>query len=148
MNDEPEEFPLRDGRDTERNPHPPEEESEMPEPTALQKAANAPLTIDEKLDVILQGLLDIETRQLQTEEWQRKTDERLKEGDGEFKEQRKDIGIVCASVKALCEVRGLDEKVQELGARLAERFPTNGAGHSEHDVPTNPENGKPLPDAE
>lgn len=65
--------------------------------------------------------------------------------DRELEEQRKDIGLVCSAVRALCDVRELTDHVQALGQRLAARFPSNGIGHDE---PTNPEHERPEPDAE
>lgn len=103
--------------DTDRAPAPPEETMNE------AKLARAEMTTDQKLDAIL---------------------DRLEEGDREFLELRADFGIIASSVKALCDVRGLDDHVQALGQRLAERFPVaNGAGHDE---PTNPEHDRPDPE--
>jgi hypothetical protein len=118
-------FPLPEHHDTDRSPLPPEEE--MPE----GKPDRSKMT-DRELLLSLHERIDA-------------VDQRLADGDREFQEQKKDIGIVSSAVKALCEVRGLDDKVQELGRRLADRFPANGVGH---EAPTNPSNERPESDAE
>lgn len=130
-------FPLPEQRDTDKSELSPDEDREMNEHEAAKEVRKKQL---ETLDAHAL-LVSLHLRLDEIDSWRAKTDRRLEEGDQEFQEQKRDIGIVSSAVKALCAVRGLDDKVEELGRRLSDRFPSNGA--AEHDVPTNPANERP-----
>jgi hypothetical protein len=109
-------FPLPEHHDTDRSPLPPEDE--MPE----AKPDRSTMTTDQKLDAIL---------------------DRLEEGDRRFDRMDTDWTIAMNFMHEVALERGREDLAQRIRETVAERRP-NGA--VDHDVPTNPSNGRP-PDA-
>jgi len=80
------------------------------------------------LHEILDGIGEINRWRRDVDEWRKKVDDRLDEGNREFQRQSADIGLAMNAIQRACTLLGANAHATELSSRIDERFHPAGDG--------------------